>query len=322
MGDGTRKKPSFKEICKSLLRKKRRDKSFGEHKASDPTTVPSHEVNDQHIGVHENRFLNKTASKRSKTPTPSTNHLSRHPSRKCITPTPFSRNASIRTSSNSDIGASTLSRIMSRRRASGSTTTSTTASDSPSGQMMNSKCISEPQTPKLRSTSNGRSTTPIIFSQSIVRRKPSPVEMKLECSLEDLCFGSVKKIKITKDVIKHPGIIVQEEETLKIEDHPLFTRDGQNLEVRVEIPLVNALTGCSLQVPLIEEGETMTVSFEDTVIFPGFQKVIEGKGMPNLKQQDGRRGDLLIKFLINFPTELSDEQKEEAVSYLKDCSYE
>ncbi|KAI9071087.1 hypothetical protein K1719_046952 [Acacia pycnantha] len=297
MGDGTRKKPSFKEICKSLLRKKRRDKSFGEHKASDPTTVPSHEVNDQHIGVHENRFLNKTASKRSKTPTPSTNHLSRHPSRKCITPTPFSRNASIRTSSNSDIGASTLSRIMSRRRASGSTTTSTTASDSPSGQMMNSKCISEPQTPKLRSTSNGRSTTPIIFSQSIVRRKPSPVEMKLECSLEDLCFGSVKKIKITKDVIKHPGIIVQEEETLKIEvkpgwkkgtkitfegkgdekpgylpadivflidekDHPLFTRDGQNLEVRVEIPLVNALT------------------------------------------------------------ELSDEQKEEAVSYLKDCSYE
>ncbi|XP_028753281.1 dnaJ homolog subfamily B member 13-like [Neltuma alba] len=329
-------------------------------------TVPSHEVDDHHKGkgVEENRFFKKTASKRSKTPTPSINQLSRDPSRRCTTPTPFSRNLSIRTNSDSDIEASTLSRIMSRRRASATTSTSPLAS--PSGQM-SSKCISEPQTPKLsasplkeggsaslsRSTS-GRSTTSIIYSQSIVRRKPPPVEMKLECTLEDLCFGSVKKIKITKDVIRHPGIIVQEEEILKIEvkpgwrkgtkitfegkgdekpgylpadvvflidekDHPFFTRDGDNLEVTIDIPLVSALTGCSIQVPLIG-GETMTMSFEDTVIYPGYQKVIEGKGMPNPKQEDGKRGDLHIKFIINFPRELSDEQKEEAVTYLKDCS--
>ncbi|XP_054778754.1 uncharacterized protein LOC129286760 isoform X2 [Prosopis cineraria] len=327
-------------------------------------TVPSREVDDHHHkGADENKFLSKTSSKRSKTPTPSIYHLSRHPSRKCTTPTPFSRNGSVRTNSNSDIEASTLSRIMSRRRASATASTSPLAS--PSGYM-SSKCISEPQTPNhsaspskdggsssLSRSTSGRSTTPIIFSQSIARRKSQPVEMKLECTLEDLCFGSVKKIEITKDVIKHPGIIVQEEEILKIEvkpgwrkgtkvtfegkgdekpgylpadivflidekDHPLFTRDGDNLEVRVEIPLVKALTGCSIPVPLIE-GETMAVSFEDTVIHPGYQKVIEGKGMPDPKQ-DGRRGDLHIKFLINFPTQLSDERKEEAASYLKDCS--
>ncbi|KAI4298989.1 hypothetical protein L6164_032490 [Bauhinia variegata] len=99
--------------------------------------------------------------------------------------------------------------------------------------------------------------------------------------------------------------------------HPLFKRDGDDLEMGVEIPLVNALTGCTIPVPIIG-GETMTLSFEDTIICPGHEKVIRGQGMPSSKQ-DGRRGDLHIKFLINFPTELSDQQREEAVSFLQDC---
>lgn len=98
----------------------------------------------------------------------------------------------------------------------------------------------------------------------------------------------------------------------------MFSRDGNNLEICVEIPLVEALTGCSIPVPLIE-GNTMTVSFENIVIYPEYVKVIQGKGMLD-PQQKGKRGDLHIKFLINFPTELSDEQREEAVSILQDCN--
>lgn len=99
----------------------------------------------------------------------------------------------------------------------------------------------------------------------------------------------------------------------------MFTRDGDNLEVSIEIPLVDALTGCFTAVPLIE-GETMTLASENIVIYPGYQKVLKGKGMPSPKQ-DGSRGDLHIVFLISFPTKLSDEQREEAVSFLQDCSY-
>lgn len=99
--------------------------------------------------------------------------------------------------------------------------------------------------------------------------------------------------------------------------HPLFSRDGDDLELGIEIPLVNALTGCSITVPLLG-GDKMTLSF-DNIIYPGFEKVIKGQGMPTPKQQ-GRRGDLRIQFLVEFPSELSEEQRAEAVSILQDCS--
>lgn len=62
--------------------------------------------------------------------------------------------------------------------------------------------------------------------------------------------------------------------------HPLFRRKDDDLEIVVEIPLVKALTGCSLSVPL------------------------------------------RITFLVKFPSELSDQQRSEAVSILQDCSYD
>ncbi|GAV61179.1 hypothetical protein CFOL_v3_04707, partial [Cephalotus follicularis] len=143
------------------------------------------------------------------------------------------------------------------------------------------------QMPCLSRNVSRRSTTPIIFSQSqtTTRRKPPPIEQKLECTLEELCEGSIKKIKISKDVIME-GIIVKEVEVLKIKlkpgwkkgtkitfegkgderpgylpadiiflieekRHPLFKRRGDDLEIAAEIPLVKALTGCTLSVPLL-----------------------------------------------------------------------
>jgi DnaJ family protein B protein 13 len=99
--------------------------------------------------------------------------------------------------------------------------------------------------------------------------------------------------------------------------HPLFTREGDDLEIGIEIPLLKALTGCSVPVPLLG-GEKMTLSFDD-IIYPGFQKVIRGQGMPNSKER-GRRGDLRIKFLVEFPSQLTDEQRAQAVRILQDCT--
>ncbi|XP_057740985.1 uncharacterized protein LOC130958102 [Arachis stenosperma] len=198
-----------------------------------------------------------------------------------------------------------------------------------------------------------RLTTPILFSQTTVRRKPPEVEKIIECTLEDLCFGCTKKIKVTRDVIKHPGVMVQEIEILKIEvkpgwrkgtkikfegkgdekpgylpadivfiieekKHNLFRREGNNdLEICIEIPLVDALTGCSLPIPVLG-GEKLTLSFENTVVYPGYVKVIEGQGMPTIKN-DGKRGDLHVKFLVDFPKELSDEQRQETFRILENC---
>lgn len=98
--------------------------------------------------------------------------------------------------------------------------------------------------------------------------------------------------------------------------HPIFKREGDDLELGVEVPLVQALTGCTITVPLLG-GEKMTLSFED-IIFPGYEKIIPGQGMP-ISKEGGRRGDLRLKFLVSFPSELSNEQLSDVVSILNDC---
>ncbi|KAF9612399.1 hypothetical protein IFM89_039395 [Coptis chinensis] len=194
-----------------------------------------------------------------------------------------------------------------------------------------------------------RNTNPIMFSYSTVRRKPPPIEKKLDCTLEELCNGCVKKIKITRDVVTQNGTIAQEEEMLRIKikpgwkkgtkitfegigderpgylpaditflidekRHGLFKRDGDDLVLAVEIPLVKALTGCTLMIPLLG-GEKMSLLL-DEIIHPSYEKIVEGHGMPNPKSEG--RGNMRIKFRINFPTDLSDQQRSDILSLLQD----
>ncbi|KAJ1419975.1 HSP40/DnaJ peptide-binding [Sesbania bispinosa] len=350
------------KVYKSFVSKRHHDKKSHE----EPITPPSFEYNNKRVDedIWSPKFLSRTKSRRSKTPTPKSRPLSRHSSRRCTTPTILSRTSSRKSAA--EIATSSLKRIMSRRGSSASLSRTMSRLDISEPEIiyhagspindLGTRSYREPDhhipAVSLSSNLSRRATTPIIFSQTTARRKPPEVEKKLHCTLEELCFGCTKKLKVTRDVIKHPGVIIQEEEILKIEvkpgwrkgtkitfegvgdespgylpadivflvdekKHPLFMRDGNDLEICLEIPLVDALTGCSIPIPLLG-GENMTLSFENTVIYPGYEKVIKGQGMPNPKN-NGTRGDLHVKFLIDFPTELSDEQREEAVSILQDC---
>ncbi|XP_059629974.1 protein psi1-like [Cornus florida] len=199
-----------------------------------------------------------------------------------------------------------------------------------------------------RSTSR-RSSTAIMYSNSSGLLKPPAIEHTLECTLEELCFGCTKKIKITREVATNNGQVVEEEENLTIKvkpgwtqgtkikfegmgnetpgtypgdvnfrvsekDHPVFTREGDNLEIAIEIPLVKALTGGDVMIPLLG-GEKMSLPVDD-IIYPGYEKIIEGQGMPKTKEHG--RGNLIISFLVEFPMELSDEQRSEVFSILQD----
>ncbi|KAA3476780.1 dnaJ-like protein subfamily B member 4-like [Gossypium australe] len=193
---------------------------------------------------------------------------------------------------------------------------------------------------------------PIMFSNSTGVVKPPPIEKQLECTLEDLCYGCTEKIKIKRDVITESGQRVEHKEMLSInvepgwkkgtkitfegmgnevprlyaadvtfviaeKQHPIFGRDGDDLELTIEIPLVKALTGCSLPIPLLG-GEKMELKI-DEIIHPGYEKIITGQGMPTTKEA-ASRGNLKVRFLINFPTELTDEQRAAAVRILGDSS--
>lgn len=100
--------------------------------------------------------------------------------------------------------------------------------------------------------------------------------------------------------------------------HPLFKREGDDLELGVEVPLVEALTGCTISVPILG-GENKSLSF-DEILYPGYEKIIPGQGMPKSKEQ-GMRGNLRLKFLVEFPKDLSDEQRSQVLSVLNECNY-
>ncbi|XP_059454518.1 uncharacterized protein LOC132184782 [Corylus avellana] len=210
---------------------------------------------------------------------------------------------------------------------------------------------SMPSPPSLSKSRSGRSSSsaPIMFSNSSGMLKPPPIEKKLECTLEELYYGCKRKIKITREVATNTGKITQEEELLTIKvkpgwkkgtkitfegmgnkragaspadiifvivekRHPLFRREGDDLELAVEIPLLKALTGCTLSIPLLG-GEKMSLTIDD-IICPGYEKIIDAKGMPCSKEQ-GKRGSLIIKFLVQFPTELTDEQRSDILGILE-----
>ena len=165
------------------------------------------------------KLITRIESRRSKTPNPRTRPLSRQGSRRCTTPTSLSRSTSRKGAAEM---ASSLKRIMSRRSSSSTSISRSSSKFDISEPELLPNCASSPandfviRNPRekehfhsvsLSSNLNRRSTTPIIFSQTTVRRKPPVVEKKLQFTLEELCFGCVKKIKVTRDAIKDPGYV-------------------------------------------------------------------------------------------------------------------
>jgi len=168
-------------------------------------------------------------------------------------------------------------------------------------------------------------------------KKQKRVQHNLPLSLEELYTGCSKKMKVHRrsmssnrtpeQVLKidiQPGwkegtAITFNDEGNEISEgvfedisfivkekaHPHFKREGDNLFFETTVPLVDALTGCKVDVPHLN-GKIMRVNVKD-VVHPSYRKTVAGLGMP---KKNGQRGDLVIKFNVVYPTHMSDDQKE------------
>ncbi|OEL38106.1 DnaJ-like protein subfamily B member 13 [Dichanthelium oligosanthes] len=177
-------------------------------------------------------------------------------------------------------------------------------------------------------------------SSAASQRKAPPIERQLACSLEDLYKGSTKKMKISRDVLD-AGKPTSVEEILTIDikpgwkkgtkitfpekgnemrnvvpsdlvfiieerPHPKFKRDGNDLIYTHKISLVEALTGCTVQVTTLD-GRSLTVHVK-SIVNPTYEEVVPGEGMP-ITREPPKKGNLRIKFQIKFPTNLTADQK-------------
>eukprot|EP00257_Ricinus_communis_P013930 XP_015571491.1 chaperone protein dnaJ 1, mitochondrial isoform X1 [Ricinus communis] len=93
--------------------------------------------------------------------------------------------------------------------------------------------------------------------------------------------------------------------SLKVEDDPVFTRDGVDVYVDANISFTQAILGGKVDVP------TLSGKFQIKIpkgVQPGQLLVLRGKGLP----KHGflvDHGDQFVRFRINFPTAINERQR-------------
>ena len=91
---------------------------------------------------------------------------------------------------------------------------------------------------------------------------------------------------------------------IKVREHELFTRVGDDLVMERPIGFAQAALGAELNIPTLEEPEIIVVP-AGTQSSKRFR--LRAKGVPHV---NGRgRGDLIVELVVETPTDLTDEQE-------------
>ena len=92
---------------------------------------------------------------------------------------------------------------------------------------------------------------------------------------------------------------------VKVKNHDIFTRDGNNLYCDVPISFTEAALGAEIEIPILggkPEKYNIPAGTQSGTPF-----TLRGKGIPDINSK--RRGDLVITVLVETPENLNNEQK-------------
>ncbi|GAB3945330.1 molecular chaperone DnaJ [Corynebacterium tapiri] len=93
---------------------------------------------------------------------------------------------------------------------------------------------------------------------------------------------------------------------ISVDKHPVFTREGDNLHLRVRVPAIDAALGTGFSVEGLD-GETVTLDVPEGTQ-PGQTLTMQGKGMPKLRSEGA--GSLIAHVEVVVPTELDQRTRE------------
>jgi len=92
---------------------------------------------------------------------------------------------------------------------------------------------------------------------------------------------------------------------VRVKEHPLFQREGDDLTCRVPITYSQATLGAELEIPVIEGRHELTIPAGTQ---PNDHFRLSGLGMPHV--HGGRRGDLYVEVQVEVPKKLNERQEE------------
>ena len=90
----------------------------------------------------------------------------------------------------------------------------------------------------------------------------------------------------------------------KVEEHPLFMRDENDIYLRVPITITEAVLGCKKEIPTLYGNGTLTIPAGTS---NNDKQRLKGKGIPDANS--GRKGDMYVIMNIVMPKKLTREQK-------------
>eukprot|EP00755_Sulcionema_specki_P021953 Sspe_Gene.75332::Locus_47074_Transcript_1_1_Confidence_1.000_Length_1198::g.75332::m.75332/K09517/DNAJB11; DnaJ homolog subfamily B member 11 len=90
--------------------------------------------------------------------------------------------------------------------------------------------------------------------------------------------------------------------------HKMFTRDGNNLHMKLVISLLEALVGFEKTFTHMDGHEFVVARNAPT--HHGFKMTLTGEGMPK-HHVPSEKGDLIVTFEVKFPTRVTPEQAEQ-----------
>ena len=128
-----------------------------------------------------------------------------------------------------------------------------------------------------------------------VGRKTVPIQEELTVEIEPGSPQNCKFVFPAKTGGNGDVVLI-----LTQQPHPLFKRNGNDLEIEMSISLLDALSGVSLNLIHLD-GRLLSIKTpENKVVCPGDIFSIPNEGMPVYKSP-GKKGTLFIKFSIEFP---------------------
>ena len=90
---------------------------------------------------------------------------------------------------------------------------------------------------------------------------------------------------------------------IRVREHDIFEREGENLYAKIQISYLQALLGAEVDVPVLDGKSKLQIpscTQPDQIIS------LKGQGLPSLR--GGRRGDIQFEILVEFPAKLKEEE--------------
>ncbi|XP_075870020.1 dnaJ homolog subfamily B member 5 [Nelusetta ayraudi] len=103
---------------------------------------------------------------------------------------------------------------------------------------------------------------------------------------------------------------------LRDKEHSQYKRDGSNILYTAQITLKEALCGCTVNVPTLDN-RMMPLPCSD-VIKPGAIRRLRGEGLP-VPKSPSQRGDLVVEFQVLFPDRIPPQSREIIKHSLGQC---